>query len=132
MCIRDRLTAASRSLPARTTRGAVLAAHLRGLREQLASGAVDPRAADREAGCFRPLPYALVLGEADRWLAACAELGTADAPEVHWYRARGAAVDLAHLRDALPAFADRLCTCFAAHRKPPGSPEPVTIGAASR
>ncbi|MCA1185521.1 DUF2207 domain-containing protein [Saccharopolyspora sp. 6T] len=127
------LTAASRSLPARTARGAVLAGRLRGLRAHLSSVPVATfPAADREAACFRALPYALVLGEVERWLAAWADLDAADAPVAHWYRERGAVADLAHLRAALPAFADRLCTCFAAHRSPPGSPEPVTTGAASR
>ncbi|MCG8923780.1 DUF2207 domain-containing protein [Lentzea sp. CC55] len=83
----------ARSMPARTKRGSELLEHVRGLRGYLHG--VTPQdvpEADRELVFSRSLPYAVVLGETERWLEA---FGRQD---LYWY---GNATDF---RRSFPAF----------------------------
>ncbi|GAA2840224.1 DUF2207 domain-containing protein [Crossiella cryophila] len=82
------LTVGARSMPARTRRGSALLAQVRGLRGYLHTVQVDDiPPADREMVFSRSLPYAVVLGETDRWLRAFATLDSdADGtPGLYWY-----------------------------------------------
>jgi hypothetical protein len=68
-------------MPARTQRGSVLLAQVRSMREYLR--ATDPASipdTDRELVFSRSLPYAVVLGEAPRWVETFAS-GT----ELYWF-----------------------------------------------
>ncbi|GAB3284865.1 DUF2207 domain-containing protein [Parasphingorhabdus pacifica] len=99
----------ARVMPARTARGGALVAQVNGLREYLR--AVDPQAipaADREMVFSRSLPYAVALGEAERWLEKFAGLdpGADGTPGLHWYGepARGGATmpNLRRFRERFP------------------------------
>ncbi|ONI77252.1 hypothetical protein ALI144C_34885 [Actinosynnema sp. ALI-1.44] len=75
------LALGARLMPARTQRGSVLLAQVRGLRGYLRS--TDPASIpdnDRELVFSRSLPYAVVLGESSRWLDA---FGSPD--ELYWF-----------------------------------------------
>lgn len=100
------LTLGARWMPARTKRGSVLVQQVRGLLGFLQTsdpGAVPPE--DKEMVLSRSLPYAVVLGEAERWLARFADLDTAadGTPGIYWYEP---AVDGAHdsFAQDFPAF----------------------------
>ncbi|SHG37313.1 DUF2207 domain-containing protein [Streptoalloteichus hindustanus] len=86
------LAVGSRWMPARTRRGSALLEQVRGLREYLRGATPDViPPADREMVFSRSLPYAVVLGEVDRWLAAFATLdpGADGTPGLYWYGAGG-------------------------------------------
>ncbi|MDT7783856.1 MAG: hypothetical protein QOF58_2275 [Pseudonocardiales bacterium] len=83
----------ARSMPARTKRGSELLEHVRGLRGYLHG--VTPQDVpedDRELVFSRSLPYAVVLGETERWLATFGQ------QDLYWY---GNASDF---RRSFPAF----------------------------
>ncbi|GGU66579.1 hypothetical protein GCM10010178_68030 [Lentzea flava] len=83
----------SRSMPARTKRGSELLEHVRGLRGYLHGVTPDDvPEADRELVFSRSLPYAVVLGETERWLSAFGQ------QDLYWY---GNASDF---RRSFPAF----------------------------
>ncbi|MFI6101365.1 DUF2207 domain-containing protein [Lentzea sp. NPDC051213] len=70
----------ARSMPARTKRGSELLEHVRGLRGYLHGVTPnDVPEADRELVFSRSLPYAVVLGETDRWLATFGQ------QDLYWY-----------------------------------------------
>ncbi|MBA8823006.1 hypothetical protein FHX42_000335 [Saccharopolyspora lacisalsi] len=82
------LTFGARLMPARARRGSALVAQVRGLRDYLhrvPAGSVPAR--DREMVFSRSLPYAVVLGETERWLSEFAELdpGADGTPGLYWY-----------------------------------------------
>lgn len=82
------LASAARLMPARTGRGSALVAQMRGLRGYLHTVTADSLPEkDREMVFSRSLPYAIVLGLTDRWLAEFAELDpSADGtPGLYWY-----------------------------------------------
>ncbi|WP_090104881.1 DUF2207 domain-containing protein [Lentzea jiangxiensis] len=86
----------ARSMPARTKRGSELLEHVRGLRGYLHGVTPeDVPEADRELVFSRSLPYAVVLGETERWLAA---FGRQD---LYWYGNSGTSTDF---RRSFPAF----------------------------
>ncbi|MFD9705308.1 DUF2207 domain-containing protein [Lentzea sp. NPDC059081] len=83
----------ARSMPARTKRGSELLVHVRGLRGYLHGVTPDDvPEGDRELVFSRSLPYAVVLGETERWLA------TFGRQDLYWY---GNATDF---RRSFPAF----------------------------
>ncbi|MFD5824959.1 DUF2207 domain-containing protein [Lentzea sp. NPDC060358] len=83
----------ARSMPARTKRGSELLVHVRGLRGYLHGVTPDDvPEADRELVFSRSLPYAVVLGETERWLATFGQ------QDLYWY---GTATDF---RRSFPAF----------------------------
>ncbi|MEU7475793.1 DUF2207 domain-containing protein [Lentzea sp. NPDC042327] len=83
----------ARSMPARTKRGSELLVHVRGLRGYLHGVTPDDvPEEDRELVFSRSLPYAVVLGETERWLA------TFGRQDLYWY---GGATDF---RRSFPAF----------------------------
>ncbi len=87
------LTFGARSMPARTKRGSELLEHVRGLRGYLHGLTPDDvPEADRELVFSRSLPYAVVLGETERWLATFGQ------QDLYWY---GNASDF---RRSFPAF----------------------------
>ncbi|MGW6444901.1 DUF2207 domain-containing protein [Lentzea sp. NPDC055074] len=87
------LALGARSMPARTKRGSELLEHVRGLRGYLAGVTPDDvPEADRELVFSRSLPYAVVLGETERWLS------TFGRQDLYWY---GNASDF---RRSFPAF----------------------------
>lgn len=82
------LALGARLMPARTRRGSVLVQQVRGLLTYLRTteaGAIP--AADREMVLSRSLPYAVVLGETEGWLARFTDLDTSadGAPGIYWY-----------------------------------------------
>lgn len=82
------LTFGARLMPARARRGSSLVAQVRGLRDYLRTARADDLPArDREMVFSRSLPYAVVLGETDRWLGEFAELdpGADGTPGLYWY-----------------------------------------------
>ncbi len=86
----------ARSMPARTKRGSELLEHVRGLRGYL--HAVTPQdvpEADRELVFSRSLPYAVVLGETERWLTTFGQ------QDLYWYGNSGTSTDF---RRSFPAF----------------------------
>ncbi|CAM00416.1 putative membrane protein DUF2207 [Saccharopolyspora erythraea NRRL 2338] len=75
-------------MPARTERGSALVAQVRGLRDYLHGVSAESLpVTDRETVFSRSLPYAVVLGEAERWLEEFAELdpGADGTPGLYWY-----------------------------------------------
>lgn len=87
------LTFGAKSMPARTKRGSELLEHVRGLRGYLHGVTPeDVPEADRELVFSRSLPYAVVLGETERWLATFGQ------QDLYWY---GNATDF---RRSFPAF----------------------------
>jgi hypothetical protein len=82
------LALGARFMPARTKRGSVLVQQVRGLLGFLrGSDASHVPAADREMVLSRSLPYAVVLGETQGWLARFADLDTAadGTAGIYWY-----------------------------------------------
>jgi hypothetical protein len=75
------LALGARLMPARTKRGSVLLAQVRSMQGYLrTAGPASIPDADRELVFSRSLPYAVVLGEAPRWVEAFAS-GT----ELYWF-----------------------------------------------
>ncbi|GAA4612943.1 DUF2207 domain-containing protein [Saccharopolyspora hordei] len=105
------MMASARLMPARTQRGSALVMQVRGLRGYLHEVTVDSLPpADRELVFSRSLPYAVVLGETNRWLAEFAGLDPAadGTPGLYWYSALGEAADLQGFRRAFPVLVERL------------------------
>ncbi|MDA3627594.1 DUF2207 domain-containing protein [Saccharopolyspora sp. WRP15-2] len=105
------MVASARLMPARTRRGSALVMQVRGLRGYLhdaAANSLPP--ADRETVFSRSLPYAVVLGETDRWLAEFAELDPAadGTPGLYWYATPEAAPDLQNFRRTFPTLVTSL------------------------
>ncbi|MFC6093629.1 DUF2207 domain-containing protein [Saccharothrix lopnurensis] len=95
------LALGARSMPARTKRGSALLEHVRGLRGYLHTATPqDIPEADREMVFSRSLPYAVVLGETERWLAAFA--GTR--PGLYWFGEAEQGGDLGRFAHRFPAF----------------------------
>ncbi|MDX8037096.1 DUF2207 domain-containing protein [Lentzea sp. BCCO 10_0856] len=86
----------ARSMPARTKRGSELLEHVRGLRGYLHGLTQDDvPEADRELVFSRSLPYAVVLGETERWLTTFGQ------QDLYWYGNSGTSTDF---RRSFPAF----------------------------
>ncbi|MBM7772133.1 hypothetical protein JOD54_002337 [Actinokineospora baliensis] len=96
-----------RLAPVRTKRGSALAQRVRGVALYLASVQPDTVAAEREVVFSRALPYAVALGESERWLSG---FGPIDPAAVHWYATQDAevAADQGKFVDQVAAFADSL------------------------
>ena len=105
------MTLGARLMPARTTRGSALVAQVRGLRDYLhTASASQLPAADRETVFSRSLPYAVVLGEAERWLEEFAELdpGADGTPGLYWYGEAGQVPNLRRFQSRFPVLVARL------------------------
>lgn len=95
------LAVGARTMPARTKRGSVLLEHVRGLRGYLHTATPqDIPESDREMVFSRSLPYAVVLGETERWLATFA--GTR--PGLYWFGEAEQGGDLRRFAQRFPAF----------------------------
>ncbi|MFE2751352.1 DUF2207 domain-containing protein [Actinosynnema sp. NPDC059335] len=95
------LAVGARTMPARTRRGSALLEHVRGLRGYLHTATPqDIPESDREMVFSRSLPYAVVLGEAERWLAAFS--GTR--PGLYWFGEAEQGGDLRRFAQRFPAF----------------------------
>ncbi|MEU4740402.1 DUF2207 domain-containing protein [Actinosynnema sp. NPDC023658] len=95
------LAVGARSMPARTRRGSALLEHVRGLRGYLHTATPqDIPESDREMVFSRSLPYAVVLGETERWLATFA--GTR--PGLYWFGEAEQGGDLRRFAQRFPAF----------------------------
>jgi len=110
------LALGARWMPARTKRGSVLVQQVRGLLTYLrASDPGEIPEADREMVLSRSLPYAVVLGESQRWLDRFTALDTAadGTPGIYWYEP---AADGGHDQFArdFPAFLRALDAALAA------------------
>ncbi|MDA3646240.1 DUF2207 domain-containing protein [Saccharopolyspora indica] len=108
------MVASARLMPARTRRGSALVMQVRGLRGYLHEVSANSLpAADRETVFSRSLPYALVLGETDRWLAEFAELDPAadGTPGLYWYAAPQTP-NLQNFRLAFPNLTEKLNTAL--------------------
>nr|BFF00959.1 DUF2207 domain-containing protein [Streptoalloteichus tenebrarius] len=111
------LAVGSRWMPARTGRGSALIEQVRGLREYLRTATPEQiPPADREMVFSRSLPYAVVLGEADRWLEAFASLdaGADGTPGLYWYGAGTTDTDGTNAADDLRRFAGHFPAFLAA------------------
>lgn len=101
----------ARLMPARTRRGSALVVQVRGLRSYLHEvSASSLPAPDRETVFSRSLPYAVVLGETDRWLAEFAELdpGADGTPGLYWYGSPAETPNLQSFRQTFPALLGKL------------------------
>ena len=94
-------------LPSRTARGRALVGQVRGLLDYLHTAkAEDIPPADRELVFSRSLPYAVVLGDTERWLGAFAALNpSADGSAgLYWYGGMEADHDLRRFGAHFPSF----------------------------
>ncbi|MGW3958720.1 DUF2207 family protein [Amycolatopsis sp. NPDC005003] len=94
-------------LPSRTARGRALAGQVRGLLDYLHSAKADDiPPADRELVFSRSLPYAVVLGDTERWLGTFAGLNpSADGSAgLYWYGGMEAEPDLRRFGARFPSF----------------------------
>ncbi|MFI5590510.1 DUF2207 domain-containing protein [Amycolatopsis sp. NPDC051758] len=101
------VAAAAALLPSRTARGRVLAGQVRGLLDYLHTAkAEDIPPADRELVFSRSLPYAVVLGDTERWLGAFAALNPASdgSAGLYWYGGMEADRDLRRFGAHFPSF----------------------------
>jgi Predicted membrane protein (DUF2207) len=95
------LALGARWMPARTKRGSALLEHVRGLRGYLHTATPgDIPEADREMVFSRSLPYAVVLGETERWLGSF--VGTR--PGLYWFGEAEQAGDLQRFAQRFPMF----------------------------
>lgn len=110
------LTFGAKLMPARTSRGSAVVTQVRGLRDYLHSATAESvPARDREVVFSRSLPYAVVLGETEHWLAEFAELdpGADGTPGLYWYgeyvaEAGHVVPDLRRFRTHLPLLVDAM------------------------
>ncbi|WP_223198626.1 DUF2207 family protein [Solihabitans fulvus] len=101
----------ARWMPARTKRGSALLAQVKGVRDYLYRAMpTDLPEADRELVFSRSLPYAVVLGATDRWLATFAEVDAdADgAPGLYWFGEAQHSADLRRFAVHFPALLSAL------------------------
>jgi predicted membrane protein DUF2207 len=101
------VAAAAALLPSRTARGRVLAGQVRGLLDYLHTAkAEDIPPADRELVFSRSLPYAVVLGDTERWLGAFAGLNPAadGSAGLYWYGGMETDHDLRRFGAHFPSF----------------------------
>jgi hypothetical protein len=101
------VAAAAALLPSRTARGRVLVGQVRGLLHYLHTvKAEDVPPGDREMVFSRSLPYAVVLGDTERWLGAFAALNPAadGSAGLYWYGGMEAESDLRRFGAHFPSF----------------------------
>ncbi|RSM37253.1 DUF2207 domain-containing protein [Amycolatopsis balhimycina DSM 5908] len=101
------VAAAAALLPSRTARGRVLAGQVRGLLDYLHTAKADDiPPADRELVFSRSLPYAVVLGDTERWLGTFAGLNPASdgSAGLYWYGGMEAESDLRRFGSHFPSF----------------------------
>ncbi|MFJ9783414.1 DUF2207 domain-containing protein [Amycolatopsis sp. NPDC101161] len=101
------VAAAAALLPSRTARGRALVGQVRGLLDYLHTAkAEDIPPADREMVFSRSLPYAVVLGDTERWLGAFAALNPASdgSAGLYWYGGMEADHDLRRFGTHFPSF----------------------------
>jgi hypothetical protein len=101
------VAAAAALLPSRTARGRVLVGQVRGLLDYLHTAkAEDIPPADREMVFSRSLPYAVVLGDTERWLGAFAALNPASdgSAGLYWYGGMESDQDLRRFGTHFPSF----------------------------
>jgi hypothetical protein len=105
------MTFSARLMPARTRRGSALVMQVRGLRSYLHDVSAESLPArDRETVFSRSLPYAVVLGETDRWLAEFAELdpGADGTQGLYWYGSPDETPNLQRFRENFPMLMEKL------------------------
>ncbi len=98
-------------LPSRTARGRALVGQVRGLLDYLHTARADDiPPADRELVFSRSLPYAVVLGDTERWLGTFAALNpSADGSAgLYWYGGMEAEPDLRRFGAHFPSFLSAL------------------------
>jgi hypothetical protein len=101
----------SRRLPARTALGSAVLAQAKGFREYLRTAEADQLRFEEGQDIFsRYLPYAIVFGEADRWVRVFGPLasgpsgvGGTSGSNLAWY-AGPAGWDLGHFGDSIDSF----------------------------
>lgn len=99
------LALGARWMPARTKRGAALLEHVRGLRGYLHTASPsDIPEQDREMVFSRSLPYAVVLGETERWLTTFA----GGRPGLYWFGQADQSADLGRFAQRFPHFVGAL------------------------
>ncbi|MEV6642402.1 DUF2207 domain-containing protein [Amycolatopsis sp. NPDC051371] len=101
------VAAAAALLPSRTARGRVLVGQVRGLLDYLHTAkAEDIPPADREMVFSRSLPYAVVLGDTERWLGTFAALNPASdgSAGLYWYGGMESDHDLRRFGAHFPSF----------------------------
>jgi hypothetical protein len=105
------LAAGARSMPARTRRGSALLHQVRGLLTYLTTvSPTDIPDSDREMVFSRSLPYAVVLGQTERWLTTFRGLDPdADGtPGLYWFGEAEQSRDLDRFATRFPAFLSSL------------------------
>ena len=113
--------ASARRMPARTARGTAVLAQARGFRDYIRTAEADQLRFEEGADIFsRYLPYAIVFGEAERWVsvfgplasgAAGANVGTGVGPL--WYSGPNG-WDASHFSDSLTGFTSSVSSTIAA------------------
>ncbi|HEY3470509.1 MAG TPA: DUF2207 domain-containing protein [Amycolatopsis sp.] len=101
------VAAAAALLPSRTARGRALVGQVRGLLDYLHHAkAEDIPPADRELVFSRSLPYAVVLGDTERWLGTFAALNPASdgSAGLYWYGGLETDRDLRRFGTHFPSF----------------------------
>ncbi|MEC3978806.1 DUF2207 family protein [Amycolatopsis sp. H20-H5] len=94
-------------LPSRTARGRALVGQVRGLLDYLHTAKADDiPAADREMVFSRSLPYAVVLGDTERWLGTFAGLNPASdgSAGLYWFGGLESESDLRRFGAHFPSF----------------------------
>ncbi|HWL35661.1 MAG TPA: DUF2207 domain-containing protein [Frankiaceae bacterium] len=90
-------------LPFRTGRGTAALDRARAFRRYLVTAEVEQLRAEERAGIFaRYLPYAVVMGEAERWAKAFADLG-AQQQDLYWYSGPAGWSPM-HIGDSITSF----------------------------
>jgi uncharacterized protein (TIGR04222 family) len=80
------MLAVHRRMPSRTAKGSAALSRALGFRRYLATAEANQLRFEEQEGIFaRYLPYAVVLGETERWARAFKDLGTQQQQNLYWY-----------------------------------------------
>jgi uncharacterized membrane protein YgcG len=111
---------AGRRMPARTARGTAVLTQARGFREYIHTAEADQLRFEEGVDIFgRYLPYAIVFGEADRWVRVFGPLAAGEAVSVGhsaaplWYSGPNG-WDSSHFSDSLSGFTSSVSSTIAA------------------
>jgi uncharacterized membrane protein YgcG len=98
------LLALGKHMPARTAKGSAALAQALGFRRYLSTAEAGQLRFEEQEGIFaRYLPYAIVLGEVDRWANAFGDLGERAQQELYWYSGPSG-WNHSHFSDSMSAF----------------------------
>jgi uncharacterized protein (TIGR04222 family) len=102
-----------RHMPSRTPKGSAALARALGFRRYLATAEAAQLRFEEQEGVFaRYLPYAVVLGEVERWAQAFGDLGGRAQQELYWYSGPDG-WSSAHFADSMTSFASSTSSTMA-------------------